>query len=84
MLVTYHNPHITCSGSLGLSVAQPCTTNPQSAFIFARDIRAIQLRGAEIIVRQAEVIYQFVFSKECDATATYDKVLCCLGAGGCP
>ena len=84
MLVTYHNPRITCSGSVGLSIAQSCTADPQAAFIFARDIRAIQLRGAEIIVRQAETIYQFVFSKECEATVAYDKVVCCLGAGGCP
>ncbi len=81
MLVTFHTPRIECSGSLGISVAPTCT-NATAAFIFARDIRAIQLRGVEIVVRQAETTYQFVFGKESEASAAYEKILCCLGAGG--
>lgn len=66
--------------SRGISIKGACG-DTGAAFIFAKDIRSIQLKGAEIIIRQAENIYQLMCANESVAATLYDKVICCFA--GC-
>lgn len=77
MLITIFDPIIEHSPGLGVIITRKCSD--ESLFLFMKNMKSIQRKGAEIIIRCGVDVYQLVYCDEGRATHGYKELLECFG-----
>ena len=73
MLITVFDPIIGHSPGLGINVTRKCSD--ETLFLFIKNMKSIQKKGAEIIIRCGIDVYQFIYCDEGRASHAYKELI---------
>ena len=78
MLITVFDPIITHSPGLGINITRKCSD--EALFLFMKNMKSIQQKAKELIIRCGVDVYQLVYCDEGQAAEAYRVLIQYFGA----